>query len=294
MQGRGKESLVAFLAEHPGWRVIDYSQLNLWEACARKYEYEHVKRLQRLEYAPPLFSTLLIHAPLSQWYLTDGNYSPIASEWHDKWQEFIGVVSAPLGPRQEGIYTLNNAVACFRAYCDRFRLDFTTYVVESSEEIYWRVLPGIDGVVWLAKPDLVLKRIADEAVVTNDFKFSAWDFQENLLEFDRQFLSQAYVTGAEFMMKNFIRADNRGRVMINREFEPVAVDQLEEWLLETCQNVRHMLNDIETGVYPKRAPGACYAYKRECEYKQLCTLGKSRGFAIDNLDTRNPLEYLGL
>jgi hypothetical protein len=167
------------------------------------------------------------------------------------------------------------------------------YRVVESETKRYKVLPGLKA-VYLSIPDLVLERIGDDKVVVNDFKHSTWDMNVDLDSFDRQLLGQAFVTGAKFLMKTHILSSVKssrdyGTVAsfeINRSFDPVETDQMEEWIQEACQTADEIIRAKERNVFVKQAPKGCFAFMKKCEFKDLCSLGGAREHMIATMPKR--------
>lgn len=298
-RGRGKESLAKFLDEHPGWIIVDHSQLEQWEQCKRKYEYIYRHGLDKGVNVAGEFSSLLVHHPLSKWYLNGGRVAPTNQEWDTWWLEFnerIG--NTPLTNRQRGAYTLQVARQIYNQYTQTHNPDFRMYKIVSSEEIYWATVDGLVGAVWVSKPDLVLQE-PDQSLTNADFKQSIYDFNVDLIQFDNQFLGQAYVIGAKHMMKNFAqiildRSYRPQEVRLNRSYEPVDADLMEEWIVELRHELQHLVDSVAKGIYRKSAPKACTDFNHACPFNDLCPLGRAREVVMDTRERVNPLEYLGL
>ena len=184
--------------------------------------------------------------------------------------EIVQAIPCPKG--KQAIYSLQHAMNIVREYTDMFSKDFEMYRFVASEEKRYKVLPEIK-VVYLSIPDLVLERIGDDKVVVNDFKHSTWDMNVDLDVFDRQLLGQAYVTWAQFLMKTHIlssvrvyRDNTTTSCEINRPFDPVEPDQMEEWIQEVCQTAEEILRAKEKNVFVKQAPKGCFAFNKKCKF----------------------------
>jgi hypothetical protein len=119
----------------------------------------------------------------------------------------------------------------------------------------------------------------------------------DLDSFDRQLLGQAFVTGATFLMKTHIlskmnlmgsaiRDGGKATFDINRAFDPVEKDQMDEWIQEVCQTAEEVLRAKERNVFVKQAPKGCFAFNKKCEFKDLCSLGAARTYAIESWPKR--------
>lgn len=158
-------------------------------------------------------------------------------------------------------------------------------------------------VLWLSKPDLVLRRRGDNDLVTLDFKHSVWEFNRSLLAFDRQFVGQAYAAGSKWMIKTFIHTNlprpgvraAAATIDIHRNIEPVDGQLYTEWLEETKLMLEPVLEARRRNVFPKRAPRACSDYNHPCPFHELCDVGKIVGqLLIETREKDNPLKYLGM
>jgi hypothetical protein len=291
------------MADHPDWLFIDHSQLERWEQCPRKYKYEYVDHLAKQTSWDTEFGTAL-HKLLSKWYLTGPNWYPNTNELRQIWDEFSETIASAAQPRQDRlpIFTVDHLTNCFSQYIDRYRPDFETYRVVSSEEVYFREIS--EGVIWLAKLDLLLERIGDGQLVNNDFKHSTWDFNRDLLAFDRQFVGQSFAADTKWMIKSFFHSALprsrpgqavRPTINIYRPTEPADSELTTEWLEETRMMLKPILEARKTDVYPKRAPRACMDFNRLCEFSELCVIGrKAAKMLIEDRERVNSHDYLGL
>jgi hypothetical protein len=230
---------------------------------------------------------------LSRWYKSGGTEMPDSKSWYECWTKYMAALQmVPCPKGKQTIYSQEHADNIVRIYFDMFSKDFEMYRVIASEEKRYRVLPGLKA-VYLSIPDLVLERIGDNKVVVNDFKHSTWDMNTDLDIFDRQLLGQAYVTGAQFLMKTHILSsvrpnrDGGGTVCdITRPFDPVEPDQMQEWIDEVCQTASEILRAKQKGVFVKQAPKGCFAFMKKCEFHDLCSLGSAREHMIVTMPKR--------
>lgn len=299
-RNKGTDSLREFLAQRPDWIVCDYSQVQLWEQCGQKYKHTYIDKLSQGPKVAAEFSSLLIHDPLSRWYLEAGNWIPHSRYWAGQWTTFAARTQhAALSKREEAAYQLHVAQQIISEYTHAHAIDFSMYRVVDSEVIYWVAWDDLK-VVWLSKPDLLLEHIADGSRMSGDFKSSIYNFNESLIAYDRQFLSQVYTTGSQHMMKAFVQIHLDKKMQFShiewspRNIQQVNPDLLEGWARDMRQNVAHLRLDIDRGVFPKRAPKACFDYNRTCPFKRFCDLGSAAEYVLQYEPRTNPLEYLGL
>jgi len=281
-----------FIAENPDYLAISHSQIESWDRCQRYWHYVSMHKLATEVSWPMKFSAMMLHPALSSWYSNKG--SLVKFDWPKCWSNYMEAVQMIPYPKGKAlIYSQQHANDIVNGYITRFDKDFEMYRFVASEEKRYRVLPGLK-VVYLSIPDLVLKRIGDDKVVVNDFKHSTWGMNADLDPFDRQLLGQAYVTGAQFLMKTHIVSSVKssrdyGSVAsfeINRPFDPIEPDQMEEWVAEVCQTAEEILRAKERNVFVKQAPKGCFAFNKKCEFKDLCSLGKARSFMIESMPKR--------
>lgn len=301
IQGRGANELKKFLDANPEYIIVDHSRLERWEQCPRKYKHEYVDQLERERSYDAEFGTVL-HKILGAWYLNGPTWIPSDRFLNQIWTEFHDAVFAAAAPpaNRNAVFTLDHALRAFQAYRDRYQPDFETYEVVDSETLYFREI--IPNVLWVSKPDLVLRRKGDQQLATLDFKHSVWEFNRNLLAFDRQFVGQAFAAQSQWMIKAFFHSQTPapGRsgsptVRIYRENEPADGELTEEWLEETKLMLKPILEAKQTHVYPKRAPRACMDFNRPCPFAEICNVGKRAGqILIDAREKTNSNDYLGL
>jgi hypothetical protein len=282
-----------FMSENPDYLVISHSQIEAWDQCQRKWHYTSMQKLATEVTWPMKFSGLMLHPAFSYWYLSNGKQIMSSDEWQKCWTKYhdaVGSVPCPRG--KQSIYSIQHASDIVSEYIAMFDKDFTMYNVIASEKKYYRILPNIKA-VYLSIPDLVLERVGDNKTVVNDFKHSTWDINSDLDVFDRQLLGQAFVCDAQFLMKTHIRSmagsvrdDSPASCAINRQFDPVETDQLKEWIDETCQAADEILRAKSKSVYVKQAPKGCFAFNKKCEFKDLCSLGAARAYAIESWPKR--------
>jgi len=282
-----------FMAENPDYLVISQSQIENWDRCQRYWHYVSMHRLATEITWPMKFSGMMLHPALSRWYKTSGKEVIDSLEWQDCWIKYTQLVQAIPCPRgKQAIYSREHADRIVTQYTDMFNRDFEMYRFVASEEKRYKVLPNLKA-VYLSIPDLVLERIGDDKVVVNDFKHSTWDANIGLAPFDRQLLGQAFVCDAQFLMKTHmlskVTAARNGSVAtceITRPFDPVELDQMKEWIDEVCQTAEEILHAKEKNVFVKQAPKGCFAFNKECQFKELCGLGAARSYMIDSMPKR--------
>lgn len=283
-----------FIAENPDYLAISHSQIENFERCHRYWEYVSLKKLAIETTWPMRFSGDMLHPAFSRWYKTGGKAKLNSVEWQLYWDKYmLAVANIPCPKSKALIYSREHARQIVQQYIEQYDKDFVMYEFLESEERRYRVLPGLK-VVYLSIPDLVLKRIGDDKIVVNDFKHSTWRINVGLDSFHRQLLGQAFVTGAEFLMKTNIYSDikttrDTGAIAsceITRPFDPVEPDQMSEWIDEVCQTAEEMQHAIAKGVFVKHSPKGCFQFNKECEFKQLCSLGSARNYMIDTMPKR--------
>jgi hypothetical protein len=283
-----------FMQENPDFLAISHSQIENWDRCQRLWHYVSMHKLATEVTWPMKFSGTMLHPAFSRWYKSKGREIMGSEGWQVCWRKYMDSVQMIPCPNGKGpIYSQQHASNIVTEYINQFDKDFEMYRFLESEEKRYKVLPGLK-VVYLSIPDLVLERIGDDKVVVNDFKHSTWDMNADLDSFDRQLLGQAYVTGAQFLMKTHILSSVKssrdyGTVAsfeIKRPFDPVESDQMDEWIQEVCQTAEEILRAKEHNVFVKQAPKGCFAFNKKCEFHNLCSLGAARIHMIETLPKR--------
>lgn len=304
IRGVGRDDLKAYMKDHPGVRFLDFSQLTTFEMCGAKYNYIYGHSLPDPKHPSAIFSAEIVHPMLSDWYIK-GGWGGLGA--HDAlltkcWKNFqTAIQGRKLTRNQQATYTKGNAQMVISNYIQKYTPDLQLYKVVNSEEVYWGTLDGLKDFLWLSKPDLVLSRV-DNALVVVDFKSSQYAFNNKLIPFDRQFLGQAYLTNAKFIMKRHIQLEHRitsedaeeASINLVPTFLEVDSDLLTEWEAETVQSARDYLSAVEHNVWIKRAPTACNAFNQPCTFMDICTLGHTRDIMLKQAKKVNNMEYLGL
>lgn len=288
--------------EHPDWIILDNSQNAEYGTCPERYNHKYNRGVHGANSAAAEFGKWMVHEPFEYWYSKGMNDAalPNDTQWGNWWNEYQNAIAGHvLKPNEQTAYQPNHAKQALLSYVSQYAADEGMYKVLHTESVFWSTLPGVDGVVWLSKPDLVLELIASGSFMTVDLKSSTWGNGENLIPFDRQFVGQAYATGSQEMMKIFIRFEvtsGRGvRINTSRQRVKLEEETLHEWVRDTIHDAKAILESHHTGVWPKRAPRACHEFNRLCEMYALCEAGRSEANKMYRHMMRvNPLEYLGL
>lgn len=257
---------------------VDYTQLSLFSFCPRKYWYIYKQCLEQSMGNAPIFSSELVHPAIAAWYLKE------EPNWGKMWEKYTAKAPKP----DDEFYSLDRAKAIHAGYITQFASDMVEYTVITAEEVMRR---GLDFAKWLSKPDVVLLENLSHDHVVLDIKTSKWGVGSELLPFDRQFLGQARVTKAKWMIKCHVYMTKKGNE-ITRSARMVSPDLLDEWEEELEQQCRYLEMCEANGVWPKQAPGSCYAFNRLCEFAGLCEMGGLKDQAIANWKKVNPFEYL--
>lgn len=279
-----------FFAEHPDFTPVSFSQIEKWEQCHRKWAYYYLDKLESPKSWASEFSSALIHPVLSRWYVDNGK--PTDIDWMKLWHDYISVIGQipPSSKADTQIYTLRTAQTHLGLYMDQYKLDFDMYDTVSSEEMFFKIIPGVSKFVYLSKPDVLLQRKTDKKKVTLDFKHSKWDINADLSSFDRQFLGQAWVTDAKFMMKTHMQTKytikTDSEYITKRSHEPVDDDQMKEFVEELQMKCDQIAMAKAKNVFPKHAPKACNDFRKPCEYIDLCRVGSGRQSMIEFLPKR--------
>ena len=301
-KGRGLESLVQFMNDHPSWIILDNSQNSDYGTCPEKFNYVYNTGVAGISSTAAEFGKWMVHEPFEWWYTHGMDRSNQISEqqWNEWWNAFANTIRGPAKPSDGVAYTLANAKTALHSYITTYHSDQGMYKVLRSEKVFWSTLPNLEGVVWLSKPDLVFETIASGQFMTVDIKSSIWDTNERLVPFDRQFVGQAYATGSTEMMKIFVHfelggsgSNRRCNVITSRQRIKLDSNVLESWIKDTEHDAKAVLESYRTDVWPKRAPIACHQFNRLCEMYTLCE-NNGDEMVLKGMHRANPLAYLGL
>jgi len=265
---------------------ISHSQVQLFEECPRKYSYQYRLRLANHTGISAAYSIALIHKPLGMLY-DDPKATP---DWGDLWTEYASMLDVDAELLElDPLYTLTMATAIFTQYRERLLTStLEEYEVLGVEKSYTKaIFTAPDDTVYLCRPDVVLKKRSDDSVWVLDFKSSTRTQPAHGLTFHRQFLGQAWVTGADGWLVDAItltrtKAD-KPRIVLSRHQTTLQTDHLKEFIDELGQVVAHRAVCDMIDVWPKHAPGSCYAYNRECEFMSLCEAGSTRRSLADGM-----------
>lgn len=298
-RGIGSKSLNEFLASNPDHRVYDYSSLELADQCLRKYKYKYVDGLEDKVGIEAEFSKHLIHPVIGLAYtMTYEQFHDMRARstfWSPHWKRFQESGARPVTMKQE-MYKLELAQRLVNQFCGAYSGDFLMYELVAVEQLYWRILPALKNAVWVAKPDLMLRRRGDGHELTAEIKVSSWPFNSGLNAMDRQILSQAWATGVPLQMKIFLQI-GLGREpehQAQREIKPPDEQLLTEWLDEVQFSVGVLQDAYKSDIWPKRAPRSCTDFNKPCQYLDVCPLSSNRTIILDTMPKANPLEYLDL
>jgi len=311
--GIGIQSLRDFMRNNLNYEVYDFSSLELADQCLRKYRYKYVDNVDSTELASPSaeFSKQVIHPMVVDFFKMEVaafNRATQTSEyWRPLFENWAQVTYPTLTAKDQVAYTLDTARMASRSLWEQMSNEKATHKYLSHEQVYWRVLPDVANAIWVAKPDVMLTRDLDGAEISVEVKQSLYDFNAQLNNFDRQLLSQAWVTGAPAQLRIFIHLNLRPASRGSSHFVLDAVDiymsrndfdtgLMQEWLDEIQFSVETIQRAKKSGTWPKRAPRACNDFNRPCIWLTNggCAMGPVRSFLIEGMNKINPLEYLGL
>ena len=304
-RGKGVKSLLGFLKANPGWLVLDNSQNSDFGTCPQKYRLKYLEQLpDRSTSAAMAYGTWLVHEPIEHWYRNAGGMPSGANWniWNSQFTNEVAEYAGDLRPSEVSLYTMANSQRILNDYAGQYQNDFGMYRPVSSEVVYWSTLPGLQRIVWLSKPDLLLETIASKQLVNVDIKSSTMN-RDELIPFDRQFVGQSFATGSAEAVKVAIhlvpgttRAPARPATHAISRYHVKVTDQImQAWVAETVADCEALLKSLDTSVWPKRSPTACYAWNRTCSFINVCNAtGEHERAYINGLRRVNNLEYLGL
>jgi hypothetical protein len=281
--------LEQFMRENPDYLAISHSQIENWDRCQRLWHYVSMHKLATEVTWPMKFSGTMLHPALSRWYKSEGTELMDSAAWHECWNKYMESVQMIPCPRnRQAIYSQEHASDIIAQYVTLYQTDFTKYSFVASEEPRYRLLPGLK-VIYLSIPDLVLQQINDGNIVVNDFKHSTWDTNSGLDSFDRQLLGQAFVCDANMIMKTHMFSsikNSKAVCTITRDDMIIESDQMTEWLSETSQTAREIIEAKKYNTFVKQAPKGCFAFNKVCRFHDICLLGSLRHDVIPNLAKR--------
>lgn len=258
---------------------LDYTQLSLFTFCPRKYKYIYRDCLEHHVGNAAHFSSLLVHQGIAAWYK---NEKPDWAGWYDL---YLAVVPKP----DDELYTLPRAQKVVELYSEQFASDREEYELVGAEVAGSFEISNNDR--FISKPDLILseKTTGNRGVI--DIKTSKWAINAELITFDRQFLGQARLVGAQWMMKSHVQLLKKD-TRLTRSYRLVTPDLLDEWQREIETVYAFIAICEKTGVWPKQAPGSCTSYNSLCEFVELCGMGKLREQIVTNWKKVDPFAYL--
>lgn len=298
-RGKGADSLKHFMSENSDHKLYDYSSLELADQCLRKYKYKYVDGVADQTGIEAEFSKNLIHPVIGLAYtMSYERFHDMRQNrrfWEPMWAKFQGSGVRAATSRQ-AVYTLDMAQRLVNAFCTAYPIESEEYSLEGIEQLYWRVLPGLKCAVWVAKPDLMLRRRGDQRQVAAEIKVSSWPFNRSLNIMDRQLLSQAWVSDSAINMKIFLQIVLEREKLINleaqREVKPTDPEMMAEWLDETQFSVGVLQDAQRSDIWPKRAPRSCMDFNKPCAYIHICPLGSSKRMVMAGFAKREPFDYL--
>jgi hypothetical protein len=311
--GIGVKSLQEFMQANPGHEIYDFSSLELADQCLRKYSYKYIDHVDSSELASPSaeFSKCIIHPMAVDFFRMETHdftsVTRTGEYWRPLFEAWARTTHANLTPKYQAAYTIDAAQIAARNLMDQVGTERLRYHYLSHEQVYWRVLPDLDNAIWVAKPDVMLTRDLDGAEISVEVKQSLYPFNAQLNNFDRQLLSQAWVTGVPAQLRLFMQFCVRPASRSSTHFGLDGVDVyfshndfdtglMQEWLAETQFSVETIQRAKKSGIWTKRAPRACNDFNHQCIWLSNggCAMGPVRSFLIEGMNKINPLEYLGL
>lgn len=264
---------------------LDYTQLSLFGLCPARYKYTYRDQIKHTMGNAAQWSSEIIHPCLANWY-TDKE-----TDWDKLWSKYSEVATDPGGD----VYTLDKAKTLYKEYVERFISDKEEFEVLTSEVTGSTPVGPVEALPndgrFISKPDLLLRERATGKVGSADFKVSKYNIQADLLPFDRQFLGQARLSGAEFMLKMHIQV-LKTKIVFNRSYQVVNKELLDEWEAELLQEYKWVEDCERTDIWPKHSPDACYAYFTPCPYIGICNAGVLRQKVIDSAEKADSFGYL--
>jgi len=120
-----------------------------------------------------------------------------------------------------------------------------------------------------------------------DFKTTSMQ-DKRLIPFDNQLLGYAIAHQANKMLMVVFYLNPRaarisGRLKdIVRLEESVRTDLVDEWRIERRMEIDNRYRYSLLDVWPKRAPDACFAWNRVCQFYNFCQAGKARKFMLES------------
>lgn len=271
--------------------VVSHTQLELFEECARRYQYVYRLGLEKRVGVAAIFSRELVHKPLASLYRDE----PL--DWTALWDAYAEKygLDALAGPP----YTLAVAQACYEQYAERFlESDRAQYAFQPPEQMRFLTvkahLPSGEEqeVLYLSVPDVVLVDRQTGEATPLDFKTSKRPSPVLPTPLNRQFVGQAMAVGAcRYIVAVFtLGATKSGRphVELVRHEVELTEDLMEEWQAEMTSSVLEIAQADRTGVWRKQAPKACWSYGERCAYINLCEAGALRHGMIENWPKQPP------
>lgn len=241
---------------------LDFTQLSLFTFCPRKYKYIFMDELEHHVGNAAVFGSALVHPPIVAWYKHE------APDWDAYHKAFKAEAPKPM----DDLYNLDRARAVYEKYIEAYASDLDEYELVCGEVA---ASFAVAGGRFVSKPDLVLRERATGHVGVIDIKSSKWLIGAELVPFDRQFLGQARLVNAKWMIKTHIQLLKK-ETRLSRSHRLVMPDLLAEWEAELDLVYKWVDACKETGVWPKQAPGSCTAFNSMCEFLDLCGMGKLR------------------
>jgi hypothetical protein len=263
----------------------DYTQLSLFTMCPMKYWYIYRMGMEDKVGDAALFSSALLHPAISAWHLGE------ELKWDEWFKAFVESAKFP----DMQIHTLEMAKLVYGTYVKQYASDRDEYEVVVSEVA---ASVPLDEDRWVSKPDVVLRRKSDGLIGVDDLKASGWQIGQELLPFDRQFLGQVKLVGAQWMRKTHVylmkplKTRPGPRCEITRSEHRVSEELLREWEQEIEMQMLWMKLCEVTGVWPKHSPGACTAFMKHCEFEKVCMAGKLRGKLVEGAEKVDARAYL--
>ncbi len=259
------------VATHTPIEVFDFSMLNLFRQCPRKFEermLHHLVPINREEYVQAFGSAG--HAGLAAWYET-GSATLMDKAFMDTWMPFEG-------QDKKGVRTMVRGLTIMRQYREKYPREREPFAFTSPKYIEVGFAVELGDFIYCGKMDGAPRwHLGFEGFIVLENKFSG---SKGYLttnpnhQIDGYIWGVSQLTGETAVGAYFNQIYHTGKALDGndfvRELTRRSQEDLDDWERNTLVWMKNVNTCIKKGFFPKNT-NSCGAFWRACEYTMLCT-----------------------
>lgn len=254
--------------------ILDASQLNVFEACPRKWYYDQVLNLTTARTNPSLSTGSCWHEVL-KFYYTKGMEQPPLSNHLKETIEFAHFLAT--GPRSiEWPRIKDNP----KFFIDRIRAYFINYLYKDDTTQVIAVEKGFSTLLYEdSERRYILEGMIDLISLENHLGLTVTDHKtqqryDTLYEYNHQLCNYLSFTGAEYFRYNYIgQQESQNANTFHRQIFKAPPGMLAQWrkdVLKTFQEMeRFVIEGMSEASFPRRR-NSCDTKYGTCQFHKIC------------------------